>query len=146
MYSAVTGAYRIALTGAEDDTVRVVERTLPTEPILDDEWAEGNREYRALRDTFPLMSCDPLRPPRPDAKPFIEEIDIASDGTLWVEVIREAGNLWEVFDTDGRLLASFPAPPRGHLPPAIGTDHVLTVRRGDFDLDYVDVWRIDRGS
>ena len=146
LFSALTDAYRIALTDADDDTVRVVERSLPAEPISDDEWAEGNSEYRALRDTFPLMLCDPIRPPRPDAKPFIEEIDIASDGTLWVEVIREGGNLWEVFDTDGRLLASLPAPPRGHLPPAIGTDHVLTVRRGDFDLEYVDVWRIDRGS
>lgn len=146
MNSATTGAYRIALTDADDDTVRIIERSLSPEPISDDEWAEGNREYRALRDTFPLMRCDPLRPPRPDAKPFIEEIDIAADGTLWVEVIRESGNRWEVFDTDGRLLASLPAPPRGHLPPAIGTDHVLTVRRGDFDLEYVDVWRIDRGS
>ena len=146
LYSALTNAYRIALTDADDDTVRVVERSLPREPISDDEWADGNSEYRALRDTFPLMLCDPIRPPRPDAKPFIEEIDIASDGTLWVEVIREGGNRWEVFDSDGQLLASLPAPPRGHLPPAIGTDHVLTVRRGDFDLEYVDVWRIDRGS
>ena len=146
LYSAMTDAYRVALTDADDDTVRVVERSLPLEPISDDEWADGNTEYRALRDTFPLMLCDPIRPPRPDAKPFIEEIDIASDGTLWVEVIREGGNRWEVFDSDGQLLASLPAPPRGHLPPAIGTDHVLTVRRGDFDLEYVDVWRIDRSS
>ena len=146
LYSAVTDAYRVALTDADDDTVRVIARMLPPEPISDDEWADGNTEYRALRDTFPLMLCDPIRPPRPDAKPFIEEIDIASDGTLWVEVIREGGNRWEVFDSDGQLLASLPAPPRGHLPPAIGADHVLTVRRGDFDLEYVDVWRIDRSS
>ena len=92
------------------------------------------------------MRCDPLRPPRPRAKPFIERIDIASDGKLWVEVIREAGNRWEVFDTGGRLLAGVAAPPRGHLPPAIGADHVLTVRRGDLELEYVDVWRIDRGG
>ena len=93
------------------------------------------------------MVCDPLRLPRADTKPFIQQIDIAYDGTLWVEVIREAGNRWEVFDTDGRLVASLPAPTEGRfyrVPPAIGADHVLTVRRDDFDLDYVDVWRIDR--
>ena len=146
MYSAMTEAYRIALTSANDDTVRVIERSLPPEPVSDEEWAAGNSDYRALRDKYPLMRCDPVRPPRPDAKPFIEQIDIANDGKLWVEVIREAGNRWEIFDTDGRLLASLPAPARGHLPPAIGTDHVLTVRKGDFDLDYVDVWRIDRGG
>ena len=51
-----------------------------------------------------------------------------------------------LFDAQGRLLGSMPAPTerRSFTPPAIGTDHVLTVRRGDFDLDYVDVWRIER--
>ena len=112
----------------------------------DEEWAAGNSDYRALRDTFPLMRCDPSRPGRPGAKPFIEAIDIASDGKLWVEVVREAGNRWEIFDTDGRLLANLSAPARGHLPPTIGTDHVLTVRKGNFDLDHVDVWRIERGG
>lgn len=146
LYSAMTDAYRIALSDAVDDTVRVIERTLPPEPISDDEWAAGNSSYRAVRDTFPLMRCDPLRPPRPDAKPFIAEIDIAYDGKLWVEVIREAGNRWEVFDTDGRLLASLPVPVRGSLAPAISADHVLTVRRDDLGLDHVDVWRIERGS
>ena len=146
MYSAVTGTYRIAVTGENDDTIRVVERSLPAESISDEEWSEGNGDYQALRDSLPFVVCDPLRPPRPDAKPFIEQIDIAYDGTLWVEVIREAGNRWEVFDAEGRLLASMPAPTgrRYDLPPAIGTDYVLTVRRGDFDLDYVDVWRIER--
>lgn len=146
LYSAMTDAYRIALSNADDDTVRVIERELPAEPISDDEWATGNSGYRAVRDTFPLMRCDPLRPPRPDAKPFIEAIDVAYDGKLWVEVIREAGNRWEVFDIDGRLLATLPAPARGHLVPAISAGHVLTVRRDDLGLDHVDVWRIDRGS
>ena len=112
MYSAMSDAYRIAVTTANDDTVRVIERSLPPEPISDEEWAEGNSGYLALRDSLPLVVCEPLRPPRPGAKPFIEDIDIAYDGTLRVEVIREAG----------------------------------TVRRGDFDLDYVDVWRIERGG
>ena len=145
LYSAMTDAYRITLSDPGDDTVRVIERSLPAEPISDDEWAEGNSDYRALRDTFPLMRCEPLRPPRPDAKPFIEEIDIAYDGSLWVEVIREGGNVWEVFDTDGRLLASLPAPARGSLPPAINADHVLTVRKDELGLDHVDVWWIERG-
>lgn len=79
------------------------------------------------------MSCDLLRPQRPDAKPFIEEIDIASDGKLWVEVIRESGNRWEVFDAEGRLVAGVPVPTERHhlLPPAVNADHMLTVRRGD---------------
>ena len=145
MYSAVTDAYGIAVARANDDTVRVIERALPAELITDEEWAEGNKGYFELKDTMPFIICDPLRPPRPDSKPFINRINVASDGQLWVEVIREAGNLWEVFDTDGRLLASLPAPANERLPPAIGTDHVLTVRKDSFGLDHVDVWRIERG-
>ena len=145
MYSALSDAYRIALTSANDDTVRVIQRPLPAEPISDEEWDDGNARYRALRDTFPLMRCDPLRPPRSDGKPFIKQIDIAYDGSLWVEVIRETGNLWEVFDTEGRLLAHLPAPAWGSLPPAIDADHVLTVRGDDLGLDHIDVWRIERG-
>ncbi len=146
MHSAITDAYRIALTDTDDDTVRVIERSLRAETISDDEWAEGNSGYRALRDSFPLMSCDPRLPPRPDAKPLIEQIDIASDGKLWVEVIRESGNRWEVFDAKGRLVASVPVPTERHylLPPAINADHILTVRRGDLDLEYLDVWRINK--
>lgn len=148
LYSAMSDAYRIAVTRADGDTVRVIERTLPAEPITDEEWAEGNEDYFALKDTVPLIVCDPLRPPRPDSKPFIAEMYVASDGKLWVEVVRSGGNRWEAFDTEGRLVASMPAPTerRYNLPPAINAEHVLTVRRGLFDVDHVDVWRIERGG
>ena len=36
--------------------VRVIERSLPTEPISDEEWSEGNSGYLALRDSLPLKS------------------------------------------------------------------------------------------
>ena len=64
-------------------------------------------------------------------------------------VRRADGDLWEIFDTEGRLLASVPRPP--HKPtgvaPAFGpSDHLLTIRGDSLDLDHVDVWRLERGS
>ena len=58
----------------------------------------------------------------------------------------EFARLYSVAWLGDRLLASMPAPTerRSFTPPAIGANHVLTVRRGDFDLDYVDIWRIER--
>ncbi|WP_419161778.1 hypothetical protein [Candidatus Palauibacter sp.] len=64
-----------------------------------------------------------------------------------MEVVRTAGNRWELFDAEGRLLASLPVrPQREHAAPAFGPEHMVTIRRDSLDLDHVDVWRIDPGG
>ena len=146
IYAAVSGEYRIAITRGGSDTLRVIERTLPAEPISDEEWETGNQEFRDFLAETPGAECDPRRPTRPDAKAFIEEFYIAPDGKLWVEVIRTAGNRWELFDTEGRLLGTFPVRAQKEFAaPAFGPDHLVTIRQDSLDLDHVDVWRIDRG-
>ena len=60
-------------------------------------------------------------------------------------MIRTAGNRWEFFDAEGRLLGTFPAPARKEdAAPAFSADHLITIRQDSLDLDHVDVWRIDR--
>ena len=150
MYSAFTRDYRIAVTrnhGA--DTVRVIQRPLPAEPVTDAEWEEGTREFEEWRAENRSADCEPSGPTRYATRPILGPFEIATDGKLWVTVRRMDGDLWEVFDADGRLLASVPAPP--HAPtgvaPAFGSsDHLLTIRRDSLDLDHVDVWRLERGS
>jgi len=145
MYSAMTDAYRITVTTGNGDTLRVIERPLPPEPISDEEWAAGNRDFEELIAERPDAECDPRRPSRPEAKSFIRGIFIAPDGKLWVEVIRTAGNRWEFFDTEGRLLGTVPAPARKEgAAPAFSADHLITIRHDSLDLDHVDVWRIER--
>ena len=145
MYTAVTGDYRIAVVRGAD-TLRVIERTLPSEPISDVEWEMGNKEFRDFLAETPGAECEPRRPIRPDAKPFIGDLFIAPDGKLWIEVVRTGGNRWELFDTVGRLLGSFAVVPRKEdAAPAFGPDHLVTIRRDSLDLDHVEVWRIDRG-
>ena len=145
MYSAMTNAYRIAVTRRTGDTLRVIERTLAPEPISDEEWATGNREFEELRAERPDAACDPRRPSQPETKSFIEDIFVASDGRLWVEVIRTAGNRWEFFDREGHLLGSVPAPSRKErAAPAFRGDHLVTIRQDSLDLDHVEVWRIER--
>ena len=144
MYSAMTDAYRIAVTGRNGDTLRVIERPLPSEPISDEEWTAGNRDFEELVAERPDAECDPRRPSRPEAKSFIQGMFIDPDGKLWVEVIRTAGNRWEFFDPEGRLLGTVPAPPRKErAAPAFSADHLITIRQDSLDLDHVDVWRIE---
>lgn len=126
-------------------SAEVIERPLPPEPISDEEWAAGNRDFEELVAERPDAECDPRRPSRPEAKSFIQGFFIAPDGKLWVEVIRAAGNRWEIFDTEGRLLGAVPAPPRKErAAPAFSTDHLTAIRQDSLDLDHVDVWRIER--
>lgn len=146
MYSASTDVYRIAVTRGTD-TLRVIERTLPTEPITDEEWDLATADLEAFRDELPRATCTPRRPERPVAKPFIDELFVASDGRIWVEVMRTAGNRWEVFDPEGQLVASLPVREwKARSVPAFGPDHMVTIRQDSLEIDYVDIWRIDRGT
>lgn len=145
-YSAWGYFYRIAVTDAAGDTVRIIERTLPTEPISDEEWAGGrSEEYDELRESFPNTSCNPRTFTRPDRKPFIDEIFVAPGGRLWVDVIRTAGNRWEFFDAEGRLVGSVPAVPyKDRTVPVFLGDYLATIRQDELELDHVDVWRLAR--
>ena len=144
MYSAWGYFYRIAVTRGESDTLRVIERTLPTEPISDEEWNTGSAEFDEAMERWPGGSCNPRSYTRPPRKSFINEIFVSPDGNLWVEVIRTAGNRWEFFDPEGRLLGSVPAVPyKERTVPVFRGDHLATIRQDDMDLDHVDVWRLE---
>ena len=144
-YSAWGYFYRIAVTRAEGDTLRIIERDLPEEPISDEEWAAGGEDFQEFRDRRRDASCDPRSFSRPDRKSFIQEIFVAPDGVLWVEVIRTAGNRWEFFDTEGRLLGSVPAVPyKERTVPVFSGEHLATIRQDELELDHVDVWRLEQ--
>ena len=147
-YSAWGYFYRIAVTDTAGDTLRIIERTLPTEPISDEEWAGGrSEEYDEMRESFPNASCNPRTFTRPDRKPFIDEIFVAPDGRLWVDVIRTAGNRWEFFDAEGGLVGSVPAVPyKDRTVPVFREDYLATIRQDELELDHVDVWRLERAN
>ncbi len=152
MYSAFQSDYRIAVTRNEGtDTARVIRRSLPPEPVGDDEWESVIRDFEEWRAEIGSAQCEPSRPIRPEAKPILGGIYVAIDGNLWVTVLRADGDLWEIFDADGRLLASVPRPPHkgdgtapAFGPPGGPADHLLTVRQDSLDLDHIDVWRLER--
>ncbi len=150
MYSAFTSDYRIAVTrnhGA--DTVRLIQRPLPAESVTDAEWEERTRRFEEWSAENRGAECEPSGPTRYATKPILGPFEIATDGKLWVTVRRMDGDLWEIFDTEGRLLASVPRPPHAAtgVAPAFGpSDHLLTIRRDSLDLDHVDVWRLERGG
>ena len=128
------------MTNNRAEALMVIERTLPGESFSTSEWMEANAQFYEWRKTKRGVSCDPREPTRPDAKPFIKDLFVALDGKLWVEVVRTAGNRWEIFDTQGKLFASVPAPDRGEdVVPAFGREYLLTTRQDSLELDHIDV-------
>lgn len=140
IYSVVTDQYRIAVT-RDADTLRIIERELPAEPVSDEEWEAGNEEYYAFLDDNPSASCEPRRPDRPAAIPFVEDLFVEPDGRLWVEVVRTAGNRWEVYDTAGALVGTMRAMERSTAP-AFGQERMATARQDSLGISYVDVYRV----
>ena len=145
VYSAWGWFYRVAVTRGEGDTLRVIERTLPAEPVTDEAWAAGSAEYDEALERWPDASCNPRGYSRPERSSFINEIFVSPDGRMWVDVIRNAGNRWEFFDSEGRLLGGVPAVPyKERTVPVFRGDYLATIRRDDLDLDHIDVWRLER--
>lgn len=145
MYTAWGYTYRIVHAGPAGDTLRVIERSgLAAEPITDEEWTAGHEEYEEFLERFPGAECSPRSFSRPDRKPYIQQIFAASNGWLWVEVVRTAGNRWEFFDREGRLLGGVPvAPVKERSVPVFRGNHLATIRQDSLDLDHVDVWRLE---
>ena len=144
LHSALTTDYAIAATRGAD-TLRVVRRELPAEPVTDAEWEAGNEPYRNFIDENPSADCEPRRPEKPAVKPFVEALFVAPGGRLWVEVARDAGNRWEVFDVDGALVGGLPVLDRT-VALAFGPERIATVRRDSLGIDRVEVHRVVEGS
>lgn len=101
--------------------------------------------YRNFIDENPSADCEPRRPEKPAVKPFVEALFVAPGGRLWVEVARDAGNRWEVFDVDGALVGGLPVLDRT-VALAFGPERIATVRRDSLGIDRVEVHRVVEGS
>jgi hypothetical protein len=139
-----TETYRIAVLDQSGDTLRAVTRERPPVPYTDELWEDGMRPYRELRNNFPGAQCQPSAPQRPTHRAALRHILFDEHGRMWIEAAGENGFLWEVFDSDGRLLGSAPAPPRvAGIPPYVRNGHLYQVETDELDVQYLAVYRIN---
>lgn len=146
LYAAWSGSYQIAQTTPGTDTIRLIRRSVDPVPISDSEWEAGTEEYRNFDRTAPGVSCEGEQA-RPHAKPAFRWFGVDRDGRLWVEAYAANGFSFDVFDTNGALVASMPAPPRDEtVYPGFGRDRVAIVTRDSLDVQYVEVYRLREGG
>ncbi len=64
------------------------------------------------------------------------------EGRMWVEALSASGRSWDVFDREGRLLGTLPAPERSdRVQPFVRNEHLYLVRTDSLDVQHVEVYR-----
>ncbi|HUG28227.1 MAG TPA: hypothetical protein VMK53_08010 [Gemmatimonadales bacterium] len=141
---ADTEQYRIASVTPSGDTLRVLERDTGTPvPITDAEWDERTAGWRKDRAEDATLQCPVSAIPRPGAKPALNDLFLADDGTLWVDRWTAGGRVTEVFSAEGDLLGAFPAIERNRnvVPSARGNRLAVVVDDED-GIPFVRVYEL----
>lgn len=130
-----------ALTGVirwetDDLTVSSDHLAAYVEDALAD--ADDEDERRRVR----LMARDHAR----SEFPAHGRIETDKSGNVWIQESRapaEEPEWFRVFDPEGREIARVALPDRVQ-PLEIGDDYLLGLRRDDFDIEYIDLYRVER--
>ena len=83
--------------------------------------------------------------PAAEVVPRFVELHIDHDGFLWAARGDMDAGRWDVFDAEGERVASVRMPPRTVVH-EIGSDWILVTRTDDFDVEVVQLLRLDRGD
>lgn len=142
---AVTSTYRVAFVdSAGGDTVRALRRSVPPTPITDAEWDSANGEWAEFRREWPTADCDRGDFARPGVKPPVVSMFHDDVGRLWVELVTPDGPRYDLFDAQGRLLATVRGlPPSGGIDPGVAGDRVAFVGQDSLEAPVVRVYSID---
>ncbi len=134
-------------TGKLLRSIRVLDSERPLTEELRDEYGENllafysrSPEQQRRQETF-LAEV-----PFPDRLPAYSRLLVDDVGYLWVEEYRipmSPQSVWQVFDSSGTWLGRWDAP-RGLRVFQFGRDFVIGVRRDEFDVEYVELYALDR--
>ena len=146
-----TDRYEIRAYGADGSVARIVRRDhdvrVPTQADLDrfraDQMASmNNAEYEAMMT--PVLDALSV----PPSFPAFSAIEVDALGYLWVReynLTGEEGALWTVFDPDG-IVQGFVETPEDLRIFEIGADYVLGLVTDALDVEYVQLWELERAG
>jgi hypothetical protein len=146
--TAKSTEYRLNFLNSAGDTVRQIVRSALDRPITDAAWSEVQDSVRAFQSRQPGdASCDLSTVVRPPALPVVAGLHYGAERQLIVETETETGFAFDIHDSEGRLVATVPAPARdrGVLPYFRG-DRLYVATKGDLDVPGIAVYRILRAK
>ena len=150
---ATTDRYELRAFGTGGSLSRIVRRGhVPDSPTETDveafvEWQIG-RSRRSSESERAASRRRYRNVPVAEHFPAFESILSDARDYLWVEEYElpqeeGPGTLWTVFDPEGRALG-FVETPEGLWIHEIGEDYILGVSYGDLNVEYVQVWTLER--
>lgn len=139
-WRANTGSYRVTRTGADGDTLLVIEASLPALPVTAEDRSafvqsssEGTPGLRSAAEAVAALM--------PDAKPLLEDFFVDDEGRLWVErsTPEDAPRFYDLFSEDGGYLGSvrLAFQPARYSPIWVQHGHIYTRVMDELDVQYV---------
>ena len=141
--------YELRAYRSDGTLVRIIRRDhelrSPARAELDAVLAQRYADLPEGRRTRLLAETAEM--PLVDFFPAFEALESDPLGYLWVQEYRlpdQDGNLWTVFDAEGRVQGFMETPPDLDVF-EIGEDYVLGVTADALDVERVQIWPLDRG-
>lgn len=149
VWTGLGHSYQFALVTPTGDSARVIEVAAQPEPLTVAELRQGEEAVAELQQQGFTVEASRL----PSTRSYFTSMVVSALGEVWVgraEVSldgRETRRLvYDVFSSDGRLLSTAVVPVVDDPPPRISGDFLIGVSRDALDRDYVEVYRIRRGT
>lgn len=145
------GAIAESATGAELRIREILHiRSGSRERISRTELAEFEARGRPRAGTSPTtteaLAAAIASYPVPERWPSYSDLLVADDGTVWayeVPRVRESAGRYHILSAEGIYLGSISVPPRTKLLD-VGGHYAIGLRRDELDVDYVDLFRVQR--
>ena len=142
--------YELRAYDGDGTLMRIIRREhefrSPTRAELDAELAERYADLPEGRRASLLAETAEM--PLVEYFPAFEALESDPSGHLWVQEYRLPrldGNLWTVFDAEGRVMGLVETPPDLDVF-EIGEDYVLGTTLDELDVERMQVWPLDRGG
>jgi hypothetical protein len=143
--------YEVMVFDPMGDLERIVRVDTPPIPVTQAD-LEALLEERLSRlpdpDLAPRAREGFWDQPRADYMPAFEALLIDSEGCIWVEdYLLPGANLrsWTIFSIEGRPMTRLSLPVENRVFD-IGEDYILASFQDELDVEYVRMYRLDRGA
>lgn len=139
--------YRVAITTADGDTLRLVERDMTPVPVRDEEYEAELADYREARERNPEMRCQSSPTQRMAVKPAIANLFFDQEGRLVVERYTATGTAFDFYDEQGRIRGTTDAPQYDErVGPYFRDDRLYVVQRDSLGVQAVRGYRLVAAS
>jgi hypothetical protein len=140
---AKSDVYRIVQKSAAGMTLRTFVGAPGRVPIADAEWDSAGAELAAYLQKDPNAECSKRALVRPPSKPTIRAYWWDDAGRLWVERFAMRGFVFDVFNDQGVLVATLPAPDRvSSVEPSVVGNRIALLSATPDGVHFVQVYRI----